>query len=216
MGKGGGSKGVSVSYPEVKVDTGLFGTSTTNASGSTFEPTEFQKNIVGVTEESAIPALKNYLNPDYESEDYKRGDEYYTNKMQGILQDQYLNPALRNNLLRGSTAQDVYRSFANDLASTEYERQQNYRDQQLQNYMAAMMPYTTVYDISKGTTGLSQALANSIASFELNKNKTNESSGGSGIGSILGGAGNFAGGVGSLAEGIGKMKSAGATKTTTP
>jgi hypothetical protein len=201
MGKSSKS---SVTYPTTTVDTGLFGSSTTSASGSTFKPTDFQKNLVGVTESNAIPALQNYLNPDYESEDYKRGDEYYTNKMQGILQDQYLNPALRNNLLRGSTAQDVYRGFANDLASTEYERQQDYKDQQLQNYMAAMLPYTTIYDISKGTTGLSQALANSIASFELQKN--NKSSSGSGLGSILGGAGNFAGGVGSL---IGSMNSNG-------
>ena len=206
MGKGSSSKAV---YPTTTVNTGLFGSSTTSASGSTFKPTTFQKNLVGVTESSAIPALQNYLNPDYESEDYKRGDEYYTNKMQGMLQNQYLNPALRNNLLRGSTAQDVYRGFANDLASSEYERQQNYRDQQLQNYMAAMMPYTTVYDMSKGTMGLSQALANSIANYNLANSK---SSSGSGIGSILGGAGNFAGGVGSM---IGSMKSGGGAATTT-
>lgn len=206
MGKSSKNKAV---YPTTTVDTGLFGKSTTNSSGSTFEPTDFQKNLVGVTENSAIPSLQNYLNPDYEAEDYKRGDEYYTNLMQGKLQNEYLNPALSRNLLRGSTAQDVYRGFANDLATSEYERQQDYRDKQLQNYMAAMMPYTTVYDMAKGTTGLSQALANSIASFELQKNA--KSGSGSGLGSILGGAGNFAGGVGSLVSAMNKKNN-----TTTP
>ena len=191
----------SVVYPTTTVDTGLFGKSTTSATGSKFKPTNFQTQLVGVTEQNAIPSLNSYLNPDYESEDYKRGDEYYTNKMQGILENNYLNPALSKNLLRGSTAQDVYRGFASDLANTEYERQNNYRDQQLQNYMAAMLPYTTVYDMSKGATGLSQALANSVAQFELNKN--NNKSTGSGLGSILGGMGNLAGGVGSLVGSFG-------------
>lgn len=189
------------SYPTTTVDTGLFGSSTTSGTGSTFTPTDFQKNLIGVTESNAVNSLSNYLNPDYESEDYKRGDEYYTNKMYGQLQDNYLNPALSKNLLRGSTASDIMRGFANDLASTEYERQNEYRDQQLQNYMAAMLPYTTVYDMSKGTQGLSQSLANSIASYQA------ANSGGSGLGSLLGGFGNLMGGIGSLSS----FKSSGST-----
>ena len=194
-----GKKSKGAAYPTTTVNTGLFGTSTTGPTGSTFRPTSFQKQLVGVTENNATSALNNYLNPNYESDDYKRGDEYYTSKMQGILQNNYLNPALSRNLLRGSTASDAMRGFANDLATSEYERQQDYRDQQLQNYMAAMMPYTTVYDMSKGATGLSQALANSIASYNLNSKK---SSGGSGIGSLLGGAGDLAGGAGKLVTAV--------------
>ena len=188
-------------YPTTTADTGLFGSSTTNKKGSTFTPTEFQKQLIGVTEQNAIPSLQSYLNPDYESEDYKRGDEYYTNKMNTQLQNNYLNPALSRNLLRGSTASDIMRGFANDLAASEYERQNNYRDQQLQNYMAAMLPYTTIYDMSKGTQGLSGSLANSIASYNLNKYQLENQ--GSGLGSALGGLGSLAGGTGKL---IGSIK----------
>lgn len=183
------------SYPTTTVDTGLFGKSTTNSKGSTFTPTEFQQNLIGVTEQNAIPSLQSYLNPDYESEDYKRGDEYYQGKMYGQLQNNYLNPALSKNLLRGSTANDIMRGFANDLATTEYERQNQYRDQQLQNYMAAMLPYTTIYDMSKGTQGLSSALANSIANYQLSQQNS------SGLGSLLGGIGNMMGGAGSMMGG---------------
>lgn len=192
MGKGSKAP----EYPTTTVNTGLFGSSTTNKYGSTFTPTDFQKNLIGVTENNAVNALNNYLNPNYESEDYKRGDEYYTNKMNTQLQNNYLNPALSRNLLRGSTASDIMRGFANDLATSEYERQNNYRDQQLQNYMAAMMPYTTIYDMSKGTQGLSGSLANSLASYNLNKYRLENQ--GSGLGSALGGLGSLAGGVGSI------------------
>lgn len=189
-------------YPTTTTNTGLFGSATTSQSGSTFKPTKFQKNLIGVTESNAIPSLQNYLNPDYESEDYKRGDEYYQGKMNTMLQDNYLNPALSRNLLRGSTASDIMRGFANDLATSEYERQNDYRDQQLQNYMAAMLPYTTIYDMSQGTQGLSNALTNSIANYQL----AQEKAGGSGLGGLLGGMGSIMGGFGSLAGGLGGSK----------
>lgn len=184
-----GKKSKTPAYPTTTINTGLFGKSTTSQSGTTYKPTEFQKRLVGVTENNAVNSLNNYLNPNYESADYKRGDEYYTNKMQNQLQNNYLSPALSRNLLRGSTANDIMRGFANDLAASEYERQQDYRDQQLQNYMASMMPYTTIYDMQQGTSGLSQALSNSVANYNLN-NKSKSS----GLGSLLGSAGGLMGG----------------------
>lgn len=197
-------------YPTTTVSTGgLFGTSTTNASGTTFEPTEFQKSMVGITEANAGNALNNYLNPNYESEDYKRGDEYYTNKMNTMLQNDYLSPALQRNLLRGSTASDIMRGFGQDLANNEYQRQNDYRDQQLQNYMAAMLPYTTIYDMSKGTQGLSQSLANSVGNYNMAKYQADKQSS-SGLGAALGGIaslGSLAGGVGTLAGGLAKSGS---------
>lgn len=184
-------------YPTTVTKTGLFGKTITNSGGSSFKPTAFQKRLVGVTTNNAVNALNNYLNPDYESEDYKRGDEYYTNKMNTQLQNNYLAPMLSKNLLRGSTAGDIMRGFATDLANTEYERQNDYRNQQLQNYMAAMMPYTTIYDMMKGTTGLSNALTNSVADYNLQKTQLENQN--SGLGSLLGGAGSLMGGIGKLA-----------------
>ena len=77
--------------------------------------------------------------------------------------------------------------------------------------MAAMMPYTTVYDMSTGTMGLSQNLANSIADYNLKKyNAENANSGSSGLGTALGAIGSLgslAGGVGTLAGGAAKLGS---------
>lgn len=179
-------------YPTTTIKTNLFGKAKTTKSGTTYTPTDFQKQLVGVTESNAVNSLNNYLNPNYESEDYKRGDEYYTNKMQNQLENNYLNPALSRNLLRGSTASDIMRGFAADLANTEYERQNDYRNQQLQNYQAAMLPYTTIYDMQQGTQGLSQALANSVGQYNLQKAQMNNSSN---LGSVLGGVGSIASGV---------------------
>ena len=187
-----GKKSKAPKYPTTTVDTGLFGKSTTNKKGSTFKPTEFQKNLIGVTEQTAIPSLQNYINPNYDSDEYKQGDEYYTNKMNNMLENNYLAPALSRNLLRGSSASDIMRGFANDLAASEYERQQDYRNQQLENYKAAMLPYTQVYDMSVGTQGLSNSLANSIGNYNLQKYQL-ERQGGSGLGAALGAVGTIGG-----------------------
>ena len=42
--------------PTTKTDTGLFGTSTTGSFGSTFNPTDFQKQYTGMTEQSILNA----------------------------------------------------------------------------------------------------------------------------------------------------------------
>ena len=177
-------KGSTPDYPTTTVNTGLFGKSTTSQFGSKFKPTSFQKQLVGLSEEGATNALSEYLNPDYNSEAFRQGDEYYTNKMQNTLQNNYLNPALANNLLRGSTASDIMRGFGQDLSNTEYERQKDYKNEQLNKLQAALLGYNNIYDISKGTTGLSQSLANSIANYNLQANQ-----GDSGLGSIIGAIG---------------------------
>ena len=182
------------SYPKTTMNTGLFGKTVTSESGSKFKPTDFQKQLIGVTENNAVNSLTNYLNPDYESEDYKRGDEYYTNKMNTQLQNNYLAPMLSKNLLRGSTSSDILRGFAQDLANTEYERQNDYRNQQLQNYQASMLPYATIYDMMRGTTGLSQALSQNVANYNAQQDANNTAMW-TGLANALGsGASAFAGG----------------------
>ena len=71
MGKGSKKQ----EYPTTTVNTGLFGKATTSKEGTTYKPTKFQKQLVGVTKNNAVNALNSYLNPDYESEDYKRGED---------------------------------------------------------------------------------------------------------------------------------------------
>lgn len=164
-------------YATTTADTGgLFGTSVTNKTGTYFTPTEFQRNFVNTAQTGMQNSLSEYLNPNYNSDAFKQSDNYYKNKMYNTLQNDYLNTALSNNLMRGSTATDTMRGFAKDLANTEYERQQDYKNQQLQNLQAALLGYNTIYDMSKGVTGLSNALANSVSNYNLNKYQQEQNS----------------------------------------
>lgn len=192
----------SSSAPEYKTtttDTGLFGKATTSKDGSTFSPTSFQKQLVGITEANAGRALNEYLNPNYDSEAFHQADAYYQNKLNNTLQNDYLNGALSRNLLRGSTASDVMRGFAQDLANTEYERQQQYKADQLQNYQAAMLPYATIYDMSQGTQGLSNQLSNNVSNYNLAKYQAEQQANQAMMNGIVGGVS----ALGSLGTGVG-------------
>lgn len=176
--------------PTTKTDTGLFGSTTTGSFGSTFDPTSFQKQFINNAENAMINAQNAYNNREIAQEAIDNMNRQY----QTDFKNQLLAPALSKGWLRGSTAQDVatvanqdYQNRRYDLVNQELNRNQQALANNLANYM-------TIYDISKGVTGLSNALNQANSNYALqaaamnNANSTN-------WGSLLGGAGNLASGV---------------------
>ena len=83
------------------------------------------------------------------------------------FQNQLLAPALSKGWLRGSTAQDVatvanqdYQNRRYDLVNQELQRNQQALANNLANYMS-------MYDISKGVTGLSNSLNQANSNYAL-------------------------------------------------
>ena len=167
--------------PTTKTDTGLFGTATTGSFGSTFNPTDFQKQYTGMTEQSILNAQNAINNREIAQEAVDNMNRQYQTDFQNNL----LSPALSKGWLRGSTAQDVatvanqdYQNRRYDLVNQELARQ----NEQLANALAG---YTTMYDIAKGTTGLSNT-ANQLASNYILKQIAANNSSNSNIGSLIG------------------------------
>ena len=167
--------------PTTKTDTGLFGTATTGSFGSTFDPTDFQKQYTGMTEQAILNAQNAINNREIAQEAVDNMNRQY----QTDFQNQLLAPALSKGWLRGSTAQDVatvanqdYQNRRYDLINQELARQ----NEQLANALAG---YTTMYDIAKGTTGLSNS-ANQLASNYVLRQIAANNSSNSNIGSLIG------------------------------
>lgn len=167
--------------PTTKTDTGLFGSATTGSFGSTFNPTDFQKQYTGMTEQAILNAQNAINNREIAQEAVDNMNRQY----QTDFQNQLLAPALSKGWLRGSTAQDVatvanqdYQNRRYDLVNQELARQ----NEQLANALAG---YTTMYDIAKGNTNLSNA-ANQLASNYVLKQMALNNSSNSNIGSLIG------------------------------
>ena len=173
--------------PTTKTDMGLFGSTTTGSFGSTFNPTDFQKTFVNNAENAMLNAQNAYNNREIAQEAVDNMNRQY----QLDFQNNLLAPALSKGLARGSTMQDVlsvanqdYQNRRYDLVNQELARQ----NEQLANALAG---YTTMYDIAKGNTNLSNA-ANQLASNYVLKQIASNNSSNSNIGSLIG---NLAGSV---------------------
>ena len=177
----GSKKNKVPAQPTTNTDTGLFGTATTGSFGSTFNPTDFQKQYTGMTEQSILNAQNAINNREVAREAVDNMNRQYQTDFQNNL----LSPALSKGWLRGSTAQDVatvanqdYQNKRYDLVNQELARQ----NEQLANALAG---YTTMYDIAKGNTNLSNA-ANQLASNYILKQIAANNSSNSNIGSLIG------------------------------
>ena len=177
----GSKKNKVPAQPTTKTDTGLFGTATTGSFGSTFNPTDFQKQYTGMTEQAILNAQNAINNREIAQEAVDNMNRQYQTDFQNNL----LAPALSKGWLRGSTAQDVatvanqdYQNRRYDLVNQELARQ----NEQLANALAG---YTTMYDIAKGATGLSNA-ANQLASNYVLRQIAADNGSNSNIGSLIG------------------------------
>lgn len=177
----GSKKNKAPAQPTTKTDTGLFGTATTGSFGSKFDPTDFQKQYTGMTEQAILNAQNAINNREIAQEAVDNMNRQY----QTDFQNQLLAPALSKGWLRGSTAQDVatvanqdYQNRRYDLVNQELSRQ----NEQLANALAG---YTTMYDVAKGATNLSNA-ANQLASNYVLKQMALNNSSNSNIGSLIG------------------------------
>ena len=159
--------------PTTKTDTGLFGSATTGSFGSTFNPTDFQKQYTGMTEQAILNAQNAINNREIAQEAVDNMNRQY----QTDFQNQLLAPALSKGWLRGSTAQDVatvanqdYQNRRYDLVNQELQRNQQALANNLANYMS-------MYDISKGVTGLSNALNQANSNYAMQAAQMNNANG---------------------------------------
>jgi hypothetical protein len=149
--------------PTTTADMGLFGSTTTGAFGSKFNPTEFQTDFVNNAQNAMLKAQNAYNNREIAQEAVDNMNRQY----QTDFQNQLLAPALSKGWLRGSTAQDVatvanqdYQNRRYQLVNDELNRNQQALANNLANYM-------TIYDISKGVTGLSNALNQANSNYAM-------------------------------------------------
>lgn len=158
--------------PTTKSDMGLFGSTTTGSFGSTFNPTDFQKTFVNNAQNAMLNAQNAYNNREIAQEAVDNMNRQY----QTDFQNQLLAPALSKGWLRGSTAQDVATVANQDYQNRRYDLVNQELNRQQQNLANNLANYLTMYDIAKGTTGLSNSLNSQIAQFQLEAQKANQAS----------------------------------------
>ena len=115
------------------------------------------------------------------------------------FQNQLLAPALSKGWLRGSTAQDVATVANQDYQNRRYQLVNDELSRQQQNLANNLANYMTMYDISKGVTGLSNALNQANSNYALQAaqmNNANSIGWGDALGAAASLGGAYLGGIG--------------------
>lgn len=195
-------------YPTTTASSGgLYGSSTTNAGGTTYNPTDFEKNLVGSAQNGINTNFNNLMTGSYSNPDFQKYKSDLQTQQQNGFENNVVNPLISRGLLGTNGVQNLSNMYANTMNQQDSDLLDKFRNQTLQNLNTAGSMYSLPYDMYKGTTGLSSGLANNVANYNLAnsqmKNAQNNSMFGmlgNGIGTAgsllgsLGGAGAAAGG----------------------
>jgi len=145
---------------------GLYGSSTTNKRGTTFNPTEFQTNLVNQTSSGISDYLSQLTNPTYDSQSYKNRQQQLSNAANQSLENDVISPLAQRGLTRGSSVNQMSNQLANKLTDAQLDLM-NSEDERVSNVLSQLMnyyqvPYNMMTNANSASSNLYQnALANS-------------------------------------------------------
>lgn len=166
---------------------GLYGTASTGKTGTTYNPSSFETNLVNQTT-SAIPEyLQQLTNPTYNSTVFQAQTAQRNRLANQSFENNLINPLSSRGLTRGSSVNQLSGQFANKLADLETDAMAN-EDTRVANILNNLFQYYQVpYNTMTGLTNqTNQMYANAVQQAQ-NSNKNNL------WGNIAGAAGTAAG-----------------------
>jgi hypothetical protein len=133
------------------VDTGgLYGSSRTGSKGTSYNASDFEKNLINQTT-SAIPQyLQQLTNPTYDSEIFKAQTAQRNRLANQSFENNLINPLASRGLTRGSSVNQMSGQFANKLADLETDAMAN-EDNRMASILNNLFSYyQTPYNMLSG------------------------------------------------------------------
>ena len=188
---GGGGKGGKAELPTVKYDTGgLYGSGSAGAK-NTFNPTDFQSNLVKTTQ-SAIPQyLQNLINPSYDSDMFKASQQNLSNMARQSMENDVINPLAQRGLARGSNTMAMSDTLNKNLIDANYGLMQS-ENQRVNDVLGSLFnAYQMPYNMMQGINSNAQNILGSQMQAQAQKDASNSAMFGgiaNGVGSLTGAA----------------------------
>lgn len=104
---------------------GLYGSSTTGRHGSTYDPSDFEKQIVNMTTSYIPQYFEQLVNPTYDSAVFQAQTEARNKLASKSFENNLINPLASRGLTRGSSINQMSNQFASKLADLETEAMAN-------------------------------------------------------------------------------------------
>ncbi len=159
--------------PQTFSSGGLYGTATTNKNGTTYNPSNFEKQLVGMTTQYIPQYLQQLVNPTYDSEVFKAQTTQRNRLANQSFENNLINPLSQRGLTRGSSVNQMSNQFANKLADLEVDAMAN-EDSRNAGILNNLFSYYQVpYEMMMGMSDFSNKQYQSAVQNAMMQNKIN-------------------------------------------
>ena len=183
--------------------TNLYGSATTNSSGTTYNPSAFESSLINMTSSYIPQYLEQLANPSYDSEVFQAQTQQRNRLANQSFENNVINPLSERGLTRGSSINQMSNQFANKLADLEVDAMAEEDERNATTLNNLFNYYQVPYEMMLGISELSnrqyqQAVQDAMVQNTINNRSFNNLSDtldnitngnrASGVGGLLGGA----------------------------
>lgn len=186
-------------YATTTVDTGLYGSSTTSKNGTTFRPTDFQKQLVGTVENNVPNLFNNYYNASYDNNDFQKYLGTRQSNQTSAFNNSIYNQLASKGLMTNQGLAGAQKSWKNTLEREKADALSDWQNDQANTLNTLMGLYQIPYNIINGQINASQGLSNAITQYNVNKYNAEKAKSGN-LFNLLSEIGASAGSFGNLSK----------------
>lgn len=151
---------------------GLFGSSTSSKTGTTYKPTSWMNNTMGTIGGNLNNTLSSMLNNDFMKDpNFLRYQNQFTKNMNDLYDTSVLSNLANRGLMRSSGLQGATNAFANTLANNQLALYDNYYNRMNNNLSNMLNTSNALYNYITGVNTGSQNNANNVSNYNLEKTK---------------------------------------------
>lgn len=141
--------------PQTFSSAGMYGSATTSKKGTTYDPSAFERELLGITKNNIPQYLNQLTDPTYDSQIFKAQSKQRQRLAKQSFENNLMNPLASRGLTRGSSVNQMSNQFANKLADLEVDAMAN-EDTRTTNILNNLMSYYQVpYNMMTGMATLS-------------------------------------------------------------
>lgn len=197
-----GSKSKAPEYQAASYDSGLWGSSTTDKSGTRYNPTGWMNNTMQTVGTNLNPTIQSMVNNNFMKDpNFIRYQKQFTKNMNDLYDTSVLSNLANRGLMRSSGLQGATNAFNDTLAKNQLNLYDNYYSRLNNNLSNLLNTSNTLYNYMTGVNQGSQQQAGNLNQYNLNKAQIDNAGSGNLFGTIANGIGSVAGLAGGIATG---------------
>lgn len=183
------AKSATKNTPDQTYDTGgLYGNAKSGKTGTTYDPSDFESELVSTAQGGLNQYIQQYLNPTYDSATYQARVNALNNQATKSFENNVINNLASRGLTRGSSVNQMSNEFGNTLTDAQNALMASEDENNLNKINAMLGLYTTPYNLMTGLSGVSSNAYNNLLNANQSKNNQNAANNASLWNAAMGGA----------------------------